>query len=177
MRVMRWLIASLMLLGAALARAEPMPAPGSPAPAFTLPDESGTPRRLEEWRGKWLILYFYPKDDTPGCTAEARAFRDQATALTTLGAQAVGVSLDTSASHRAFADKHQLNFPLLADAEGTVARQYGALNNFGVVKFARRISFIIDPEGRIARTYPDVDAAGHAAQIVGDLKALRSSAR
>ncbi len=173
MNLLRFLLASLLLAATALARAEPIPTAGTPAPGFSLPDQSGKTRSLEDWRGKWLILYFYPKDDTPGCTAEARAFRDQAATLAALGAQAVGVSLDSAASHQAFADKHQLNFPLLADAEGVAARRYGALNNFGVVKFAKRVSFIIDPDGRIARAYPDVDAAAHAAQVVADLKALQ----
>jgi peroxiredoxin Q/BCP len=107
------------------------PVEGSVAPDFSLPDASGKERRLADWRGRWLVLYFYPKDDTPGCTTEARNFRDRLERFAAQKAEVVGVSLDDGASHRAFADKHRLPFTLLSDAGGTVAKRYGALSDFG----------------------------------------------
>jgi peroxiredoxin Q/BCP len=154
------------------ARAE-VPAIGSTAPEFSLPDQNGAARRLAEWRGKWVVLYFYPRDDTPGCTTEACSFRDDISQLTALGAQVVGVSVDDTVSHKAFAEKHQLPFPLLADATAAVARQYGALSDWLVVKVAKRYSFIVDPAGRIAKVYLSVDPARHSQEIVADLKALQ----
>ena len=152
--------------------AEP-PAQGAQAPAFTLPDGAGKPQALSQWRGKWVVLYFYPKDDTPGCTTEAANFRDQQARLTQLNAQVVGVSLDDGASHREFADKLRLPFPLLSDRDGAVARQYGALTNLGVIRFAKRHSFLIDPDGRVAKRYLSVEASRHAEEVIADLEALQ----
>lgn len=162
----------LLALTALPAGAAQPPVVGSPAPDFALPDAAGKERRLADWRGQWLVLYFYPKDDTPGCTVEAGKFRDSLPAFRALNAQVVGVSLDDGASHRAFADKHDLPFPLLADAKGVVADRYGALSSFGVFRFAKRYTFLIDPDGRIARSYLTVDSAGHAAEVLADLKQL-----
>ena len=149
-----------------------VPAVGSLAPEFSLPDQDGRARQLTEWRGRWVVLYFYPKDDTPGCTTEACNFRDDISRITQLGAQVVGVSIDDTASHKAFAEKYRLPFPLLADTGATVARQYGALSDWVVVRMARRYSFIIDPAGRIAKVYLDVDPSRHVQEIVSDLKRL-----
>ncbi|MBL8448682.1 MAG: peroxiredoxin [Dechloromonas sp.] len=148
------------------------PVEGSVAPDFSLPDASGKERRLADWRGRWLVLYFYPKDDTPGCTTEARNFRDRLERFAAQKAEVVGVSLDDGASHRAFADKHRLPFTLLSDAGGTVAKRYGALSDFGVFRFAKRYTFLIDPEGRIARAYLKVDAEGHAEEVLADIRRL-----
>jgi peroxiredoxin Q/BCP len=169
----------LCLAGPALwlagtARADDTLNVGQPAPDFELPDQQGQTRRLAQWRGKWLVLYFYPKNDTPGCTTEACNFRDDWLQLQELGAEVVGVSVDTSASHAAFAQKYQLPFPLLADARGEVAARYGALSDWVVVKLAKRQTFIIDPQGRIARIYRAVDADKHSAEIVADLRRLQS---
>jgi len=169
----RGVLAALLLALAGVAQGAAPPAPGSTAPAFTLSDAAGKPQALSQWRGKWVVLYFYPKDDTPGCTAEAASFRDQQPRLARLNAQVVGISLDDGASHREFADKHQLPFPLLSDVGGSVASQYGALTNLGVIKFAKRYSFLIDPTGRVARSYLNVDAGRHAEEIVTDLTALQ----
>jgi len=158
----------------ATARAE-VPAIGAAAPGFSLPDQNGTPRRLAEWRGRWVVLYFYPKDDTPGCTTEACSFRDDISLLTELGAQVVGISVDDTVSHKAFAEKYHLPFPLLSDATAEVARQYGALADWLVVKVAKRYTFIVDPAGRIAKVYLSVDASRHSTEIVVDLKALQGS--
>lgn len=157
---------------AAVARAE-VPAIGSAAPGFTLPDQNGAPRRLAEWSGRWVVLYFYPKDDTPGCTTEACSFRDDISLITALGAQVVGISVDDTASHKAFAEKHRLPFPLLSDASAAVARQYGALSDWLVMKVAKRYTFIIDPAGRIAKVYLSVDPSRHSQEIVADLKLLQ----
>lgn len=165
------------LLLAGSARATDTLAAGQPAPDFSLPDQDGRTRRLAEWRGKWLVLYFYPKNDTPGCTTEACNFRDDWLQLQELGAEVVGVSVDTSDSHAAFARKYKLPFPLLADARGEVAARYGALSDWMVVKMAKRQTFIIDPQGRIARIYRSVDADQHSAEVVTDLRRLQSAPR
>ena len=173
--MIRKLAAALLTLLAFVAAAQAeVPAIGAVAPAFSLPDQSGAPRRLAEWRGKWVVLYFYPKDDTPGCTTEACSFRDDISLLTALGAQVVGISVDDTLSHKAFAEKYQLPFPLLSDAAGEVARRYGALSDWLVVKMAKRYTFIIDPAGRIAKVYLSVDASRHSKEVAADLKALQA---
>jgi thioredoxin-dependent peroxiredoxin len=121
------------------------------------------------------VLYFYPKDDTPGCTEEACTFRDDMEQLTALDAQVVGISVDTSESHKAFAEKYKLPFPLLADAKADVATRYGALSNWLVIKLAKRYTFLIDPKGKVARIYLSVDTSRHSAEIVKDIKQLRQS--
>jgi peroxiredoxin Q/BCP len=167
------LITVLVLTGAAWAE---VPATGTAAPGFSLPDQNGAPRRLAEWRGRWVVLYFYPKDDTPGCTTEACSFRDDISLITALGAQVVGISVDDTASHKAFAEKHRLPFPLLSDATAEVAKQYGALSDWLVMKVAKRYTFIVDPAGRIAKVYLSVDPSRHSQEIVADLKQLQGKA-
>lgn len=154
-----------------------VPLAGAPAPTFALPDQNGKPWWLDAQRGHWVVLYFYPKDDTPGCTQEACTFRDDLQALTELGAQVVGVSVDDIASHRAFAAKYHLPFPLLSDSDAAVARRYGALSDWLVVKFARRYTFLIDPEGRVAKTYLQVETSRHSKEIVNDLRQLAGRRR
>lgn len=149
--------------------------PGEIAPQFALPDADGKSHRLDEWRGRWLILYFYPRDNTPGCTAEAIAFRDHMPELAARQAQVVGVSVDDAASHRSFTDQERLPFPLLADIDGKVASRYGALTNLAIVKFAKRHTYLIDPDGRIAIAYRDVDPARHVGEILADLKRLQTN--
>lgn len=146
---------------------------GAPAPDFALKDGAGKLRRLADWRGHWLVLYFYPKDDTPGCTTEAQGFRDSMTSFAALDAQVVGVSLDDERSHQAFAASQRLSFPLLVDEGGKVARAYGALTNLAVVKFAKRHTFLIDPDGRIAKVYRNVEPAEHAGEILADIQTLK----
>jgi peroxiredoxin Q/BCP len=170
--MLRWGVMLMVWFLSAVAHAEAPPQPGEPAPAFTLPDADGKPHRLSEWRGGWLVLYFYPRDNTPGCTTEAVAFRDHLPALAALGAQVVGVSVDSGASHQAFATQQHLPFPLLADVDGQVARRYGALTDLALIKFAKRYTYLIDPDGRVAKVYRDVDPAVHATEIVADLKRL-----
>ena len=126
-------------------------------------------------RGKWLVLYFYPKNDTPGCTEEACSFRDDMAQLSRLGAQVVGVSIDSAASNADFADKYHLPFQLLADKDGAVAKRYGAYADWTVARFARRYTFLIDAQGKIVKTYLKVDTSKHSAEIIADLKQLSSS--
>ena len=142
-----------------------------------MPDQGGRTVSLDSLRGKWLVLYFYPKNDTPGCTEEACSFRDDLAQLTALGAQIVGVSIASAASNAAFASKYHLPFPLLADQNGEVARRYGAYADWLVARFARRYTFLIDPQGKIAKIYLKVDTSKHSAEIIADLKQLSLPSR
>ena len=175
-KLLRALCATLTLLSAAVAFSA-VPVVGTAAPDFALPDQNGKLRQLNEWRGKWVVLYFYPRDDTPGCTEEACTFRDDLQALSALDAQVVGISVDSSASHKEFAEKYHLPFPLLADAKAEVATNYGALSDWVVMKMAKRYTFLISPSGRIAKAYLSVDTSRHSAEIVSDLKKLKQAAR
>jgi peroxiredoxin Q/BCP len=145
---------------------------GDAAPEFKLMDQKGEWHTLEAYRGKWVALYFYPKDDTPGCTTEACAFRDNIFAFEEIGATILGVSLDDVESHAAFAEKYSLPFSLLADTEGSVAKSYGVLTKFMGMTVASRQSFIIDPEGQIAKHYEKVNAETHSEEVLADLKSL-----
>jgi thioredoxin-dependent peroxiredoxin len=151
-----------------------LPFVGDKAPEFNLPDANGKTRTLADYSQQWLALYFYPKDDTPGCTKEACHFRDDLAKLEKLGAKVVGVSVDDSLSHVEFAKKYNLPFPLLSDKDGLVASKYGALSNLGIVKIAKRYTFLIDPEGRIAKVYLSVDTSRHSQEIIDDLTRLKA---
>jgi peroxiredoxin Q/BCP len=146
------------------------------APDFTLPDQTGTPRSLADFAGKWLILYFYPEDDTPGCTIEACAFRDDYGELQRRGLQVVGVSRDSPESHFRFTAKHQLNFPLLSDETKQVHEAYGAWGRRNV--FGKdfsgpiRKTLLINPKGEIVKEYPKVNPMGHSTEILKDFDAL-----
>ncbi|GIW12997.1 MAG: peroxiredoxin [Tepidiforma sp.] len=149
--------------------------PGTPAPPFSLPDQDGKTVSLGDFRGKWVVLYFYPKDDTPGCTKEACSFRDNYAELQAKGAVVLGVSGDGSASHRKFADKYSLPFPLLADTDHEAAKAYGA---WGLKRMYGkeyegliRSTVVIDPEGRVAKTWPKVKPEGHGAEVLAWLEA------
>jgi peroxiredoxin Q/BCP len=146
---------------------------GDDAPTFTLPDSLGNQVSLNDYKGKWVVLYFYPKDDTPGCTTEACHFRDDFKSLEAIGAKVIGVSIDDSFSHKKFAEKYNLPFPLLSDASGEVASRYGALNNFLVIKLAKRYTYLINPQGKIAKIYLSVDTSKHSQEIIDDLKGLK----
>lgn len=146
-----------------------LPEVGGHAPDFRLPDQNGELHTLSGYAGRWLVLYFYPKDDTPGCTREACAFRDGLTKLEAGGASVVGVSVDTQDSHRRFADKYRLPFDLLTDADGKVARQYGVLAGWGLLRVARRVTFLITPAGKVQRVYRGIDPDRHAGEILVDL--------
>jgi len=147
---------------------------GQPAPSFDLKNSKGELVSLNSYKGQWLVLYFYPKDDTPGCTKEACSFRDNYQSIQSLNASVVGISIDSSSSHKEFKEKYNLPFTLLADEDGEVAKKYGALNNFLIFKLAKRQSFIIDPNGTIRRVYRSVSPSEHANEIYEDLKKLQS---
>ncbi len=146
---------------------------GHAAPAFTLNDQNNKTHRLADYQGHWVVLYFYPKDDTPGCTTEACNFRDDLPTLRALGVQILGMSDDDESSHSKFAEKHSLPFPLLADRGGAVAKEYGSLWSFGPFKLTKRHTFIIDPQGKVARVYRSVRPAEHSKEVIDAVKELQ----
>jgi peroxiredoxin Q/BCP len=162
----------LAILGLQSVQADEL-VPGNPAPKFTLLDQESRTHTLANYRGRWLVLYFYPKDDTPGCTTEACNFRDDLPAMRALNVQILGISIDDVKSHARFAEKYNLPFPLLADTEGKVARTYGALWSIGPMRVARRHTFVIDPDGRVAKIYRNVKPATHSRELQHDLKELQ----
>lgn len=176
---MKWLaIAStltgvIMIFSSQVARAD-APEVGQPAPNFKLSDQNGKIHTLDDFRGKWLALYFYPKDDTPGCTEQACKFRDDLHKLTALGANVVGISVDNTTSHANFARKYNLPFPLLADNKAETATQYNSLLNLGLVKFAKRNTFLIDPNGKIVKIYLSASTSRNSIEVIEDLKKLQS---
>jgi peroxiredoxin Q/BCP len=143
---------------------------------FTLTDQDGDNIQLSDFAGRWVVLYFYPKDDTPGCTVQACSLRDANDELTDLGAVVLGVSKDDTDSHRKFQAKHKLNFSLLSDLDGEVIRMYGA---WGKKMFGRegilRKTFIINPNGDIVKTYGRATPLGHGEQVIAELKRLQKN--
>ena len=150
-----------------------MPAVGDVAPDVALPDASGTIHRLADQRGRWTVLYFYPKDDTPGCTVEACEFRDANETIVERGADVWGVSPQGAQSKRAFSEKFGLPFTLLADEDHAVADEYGSWvekQNYGKTYMGTaRTTFLIDPNGRVAKVWPKVKPEGHAAEVLAAL--------
>ena len=154
------------------------PAVGQPAPAFKLQDQDGKWHSLADYKGKWVAIYFYPKDDTPGCTTQACSFRDNIFAFNKEGAVILGISVDDVESHKKFAEKHGLPFTLLADADKATSKNYGVLKTYmGVMEMARRDTFIVDPQGRIAKHYESVDPEGHSEVVLEDIKALKAKSK
>jgi peroxiredoxin Q/BCP len=148
-----------------------------PAPTFALPDQNGKTHSLKDYRGRWLVLYFYPKDLTPGCTVEACSFRDNEARLAAAGAAVLGVSADTVKRHGKFADTYKLSFPLLADESKEICKAYAS---YGKKKFMgreyegiKRNTFLIDPEGKIVKIYESVKPAAHVQDILEDLKTMK----
>jgi peroxiredoxin Q/BCP len=152
-----------------------LPAVGTQAPQFTLSSQEGTPVSLIDYRGKWVVLYFYPKDQTPGCTREAHNFQADQSKYAERNAVILGVSVDSVDSHKKFCAKEGLNFKLLADTDHKVTSAYGSLTNLGVAKFAARHTFLIDPNGRIAKVYSSVDPAQHSAEVLAELDKMQKS--
>lgn len=148
---------------------------GDPAPEFELPDQDGQLHSLEDYRDRWVVLYFYPKDETPGCTTQACEFRDNIFAFREMDAQILGVSLDDVESHKNFAENYSLPFPLLADTQGTAADAYGVKTRFAGMTVAKRQTFIIDPQGVVAKHYVDVSPSTHSLEVLADLKALSAA--
>lgn len=148
------------------------PAVGSSAPEFELPDQEGQLHSLEDYREQWVVLYFYPKDGTPGCTTEACEFRDNIFAFGKKNAQILGVSLDDVESHKKFAEEYGLPFPLLADPEGKTAEAYGVKTKKIGFQFAKRETFLIDPEGILVKHYENVKPKTHSEEVLADLEDL-----
>jgi len=150
---------------------------GDKAAGFELPDQTGKVQKLSDYRGRWVVVYFYPKDDTPGCTKEACGFRDGMDDLNEAGV-VVGISRDSVESHERFHTKYALNFPLLSDSEGKVLEAYGAWQQksmFGKSYMGiKRMTYLVDPEGKVAKVYEKVKPAEHAKEILEDIRKLKS---
>ena len=163
-------LASLTYTATSIADIQPVV--GNPAPEFELADQSGQLHSLEDYRNQWVVLYFYPKDGTPGCTTEACEFRDNIFAFRDLNAQILGVSLDDVDSHQEFAENHNLPFPLLADSDGEASNAYGVKTRMFGMTVAKRQTFIIDPDGNVAKHYSKVKPDEHSAEVLADLKEM-----
>jgi peroxiredoxin Q/BCP len=146
---------------------------GKPAPDFTLEDQNGHEHSLSDFKGQWVLIYFYPKDDTPGCTTEACTFRDRYTDISKSELKVIGISTDNVKSHKAFAVKYDLPFTLLADTSGEVSKLYGT--KLPIINTARRQSFLINPEGIVIKIYEKVTPADHPEEILEDLKKLKEN--
>jgi thioredoxin-dependent peroxiredoxin len=179
-----WIIAAIVIavpiltLGRRFFPSTAAPAAGSVAPEFTLVSEDGNRVSLKDYRGKWVVLYFYPKDFTSGCTAEARNFQRDRAEFAKRNAVILGVSGDSAESHKKFCARQGLNFKLLADTSHEVSNQYGSLMNFGVAKISARHTFLIDPNGKIVRSFTSVNPMRHSAEMLTALdEALRVTVR
>lgn len=152
-----------------------VPAEGTAAPNFTLPSQDGQPVSLSQFHGKWVVLYFYPKDFTSGCTLEAHNFQRDLDKYTAKNAAIVGVSVDAVDSHKGFCTKEGLNFKLLADTEHKVVNQYGSVMDYQGATYAARNTFLIDPSGVIRKVYVKVKPAGHSDEVLADLSTLEAA--
>ena len=157
------------------ADAPPVPAVGAPAPAFTLTSDEGKPVGLDDFRGKWLVLYFYPKDFTSGCTLEAHNFQEDLAKYQAANAVIVGVSVDSAESHKSFCAKEGLGFRLLSDPDARVSKAYGSVMEYEGKKLSARNTFLIDPQGKIARVFTGVKPANHSAEVLTALASLGKS--
>jgi thioredoxin-dependent peroxiredoxin len=179
MHRLKYLLLGLLLtLPFAAVQAEDAAGPqdGQAAPDFKLQDQKGEWHTLAQYHGKWVVLYFYPKDDTPGCTTEVCTFRDDVAKLHKQNAEVLGVSLDDVKSHAEFAEKYHVPFPLLSDANQETAKTYGVLTTKMGMTYAKRETFLIDPEGKIAKHYRDVDPEKNSKQVLADLATLEKKA-
>ncbi len=159
----------------AAAETSKQPAAGTPAPDFSLTTGDGSQVSLKDYRGKWVVLYFYPKDFTSGCTMEARNFQRDLTKYEQAGAVVLGVSVDSAQSHKDFCAKEGLNFKLLADPDARVSTEYGSVMDYKGEKLAARNTFIINPEGKIAKVYTGVKPVDHSELVLKDLAELKKS--
>jgi thioredoxin-dependent peroxiredoxin len=169
----------LLLVGFAVVRAmgtgKKAPSSGTPAPDFTLNSQDGKPLSLRELRGKWVVLYFYPKDFTSGCTKEAHNFQRDLRQFEQKNAIILGVSVQDEATHQKFCAKEGLSFKLLADTKYAVSSSYDSLVNLGVAKLSARHTFLIDPNGVVRKTYLNVNAEKHSAEVLSDLASLQEA--
>src|ERR1700728_3640940 len=177
MKIFWVLFLTLVLTGAfAFAADQPQPpATGSQAPAFTLPSQEGSQVSLDQFKGKWVVLYFYPKDFTQGCTIEAHNFQRDIDKYTEKNAAIVGVSVDNVDSHKSFCTKEGLNFKLLADPTHSVVQQYGSVMEYNGMTLAARNTFLIDPTGVIRKVYLKVGPQGHSEEVLADLQQLQAT--
>lgn len=167
-------VIALFALWSFTARAgDKTPAVGSAAPDFTLNNQEGKAVSLHDFKGKWVVLYFYPKDMTSGCTIEAHNFQRDQAKYEAKNAVVLGVSVQDSQSHQQFCTKEGLTFKLLADVDDKVTEEYGSLKNYGVAKFAARHTFLIDPQGKIVKEYMDVDPNNHSEEVLAELTVLQ----
>jgi peroxiredoxin Q/BCP len=150
-----------------------MPTVGQPAPTFTLPSQDGSQISLDSYKGKWVVLYFYPKDMTPGCTIEAHNFQRDQAKFDAANAVILGVSVDTVDSHKQFCTKDNLTFKLLADPEHKVVDEYGSLGHFGEMTIAQRNTFLIDPQGKIVKVWTKVDPKVHSEEVLAALNEMK----
>ena len=157
------------------AETQKQPEVGQPAPDFSLTTGDGSQVSLKDYRGKWIVLYFYPKDFTSGCTLEAQNFQRDLTQYQNARAVILGVSVDSAQSHKDFCAKEGLNFKLLSDPDGKVSEQYGSAMDYKGAKMASRNTFLINPQGKIAKVYSGVKPAGHSDQVLKDLAELKKS--
>ena len=169
-------ILMILIASGSSLQADQAPEVGKAAPGFNLQDQNGEWHDLQDYQGSWLAIYFYPKDDTPGCTTEACNFRDNIYAFKAIGASVVGISVDDVESHQEFSTKYKLPFTILADEDGETARAYGVLRDWKLIKIASRQSFLVDPDGVIVKHYEDVDPDTHTQQVLADLEALMAEA-
>jgi peroxiredoxin Q/BCP len=167
------LIVILILCAAFVAADQTMPAAGSAAPSIKLPSQEGTPVSLDQYRGKWVVLYFYPKDFTSGCTVEAHNFQRDLAQYDKANAAVIGVSLDSVDSHKGFCTKEGLNFKLLSDPDHAVTSSYGSTMEHEGKTYAARNTFLIDPTGVVRKVYVKVNPANHSEQVLADLAALQ----
>ena len=151
------------------------PAAGNPAPAFTLPNQEGAQVSLDQFKGKWIVLYFYPKDFTSGCTVEAHNFQRDIDKYAQKNAVILGVSVDDVNSHKSFCAKEGLNFKLLADSNHAVVQKYGSIMEYNGMTLAARNTFLIDPTGMIRKVYLKVDPQGHSTEVLADLQQLQTT--
>src|ERR1700691_1475835 len=169
--------AALLGVGYGVLRAsDKPPMTGTAAPDFTLNSQEGTRVNLHDYRGKWVVLYFYPKDFTSGCTTEAHNFQRDLAQYQAKGVTILGVSADTADSHKKFCTQEGLNFNLLSDADHKVSEEYGSIMNLGVKKLSSRHTFIINPDGVIVKEFMDVNASKHSEEVLKDLAALQAQA-
>jgi thioredoxin-dependent peroxiredoxin len=170
-----FLTLTLFALAAIAADQPAPPAEGTPAPAFTLPNQEGAQVSLDQFKGKWVVLYFYPKDFTSGCTIEAHNFQRDIDKYTAKNAVIVGVSVDNVDSHKGFCAKEGLNFKLLADPNHEVVQKYGSVMDHNGMTLAARNTFLIDPTGVIRKVYLKVSPQGHSDEVLADLQKLQAS--
>lgn len=175
---MKWASIVLSLAGLILwvwraSRITPYLVEGEAAPDFQLNDQDGRMRSLQAYRGRWLVLYFYPRAATPGCTRQACDFRDNFLKVQALNAEIVGISVDRSEAHARFARQHHLPFALMADPAGKTAAAYGTLFRLGPLRFARRHTFILTPEGRVGKIFRQVHPGQHAAEVGAAIEAMQ----